>query len=65
MSAIALRERHERSVEMKNAVLLTVVLAVLGGGLLYYRSEQKARARERAAKQAEEKAAALAEEKLA
>ena len=50
---------------MKNAVLLTVVLVVLGGGLLYYRSEQKARVRERAAKQAEEKAAALAEEKLA
>lgn len=50
---------------MKNAVLLVVVLAVLGGGWLYYRSEQKAQARERAARQAEAKAAARAEAELA
>ena len=66
VSAILMRERHKRNAEtMKNAVLLVVVLAVLGGGWLYYRSEQKAQARERAAKQAEAKAAARAEAELA
>ncbi len=65
VSAILMRGHKRNAETMKNAVLLVVVLAVLGGGWLYYRSEQKAQARERAAKQAEAKAAALAEEKLA